>query len=73
MRWIDNIDFKMLLGEVHETAGSNTKAREIYEDILRWDATHAGAKQRLALVKTMTGGDKKSVLEKYMPSLFGKK
>lgn len=68
-----NIDFKMLLGEVHETAGSNTKAREIYEDILKWDATHAGAKQRLALVKGMTGGDKLNALQKYLPSLFGKK
>lgn len=68
-----SIDFKMLLGEVHETAGSNTKAREIYEDILRWDPTHTGAKQRLTLVKGMTGGDKKSTLEKLLPSLFGKK
>lgn len=68
-----SLDFKFLLAEVHETAGSNTKAKEIYEDILKWDPTNTNAAQRLKLIRGITGADKPSTLAKLLPSIFGKK
>lgn len=67
-----NLEFKLTLGEIYEAAGVPTKAIEVYEDVLRWDADNGRAKQRLAEMKA---ADPKNqpFLQKYLPSLFGKK
>lgn len=67
-----NLEFKLTLGEIYEAAGVPSKAKTVYEDVLRWDAENGKAKQRLAGLNAEEE-KKKSVLEKLMPSLFGKK
>ncbi len=67
-----NLEFKLTLGEIYEAAGVPSKAKSVYEDVLRWDAENGKAKQRLAGMAAEEE-KKKSVLEKLMPSLFGKK
>ncbi len=67
-----NLEFKLTLGEIYEAAGVPSKAKAVYEDVLRWDAENGKAKQRLAGM-VAEEEKKKTVLEKLMPSLFGKK
>jgi len=45
-----NVEYKLILGEIHETAGGATAARKQYEDALRWDPNNAEAKNRLAML-----------------------
>jgi curved DNA-binding protein CbpA len=76
-----NIDFKLMLAEIHETAGATSKAIEVYEDVLRWDPTNAMAKLKLDVYskggkgsrgKALLAGSQ-SALGKLFPSLFNKK
>ncbi len=73
-----NIEFKLMLGEIHEMAGVTTKAVEVYEDVLRWDPTNSVAKTKLAIHskgkrgKSLLAGSQ-SALGKLFPSLFSKK
>lgn len=43
-----NIDYKMQLAEIYESAGTYTNAKKIYEDIIKWDSQNDKAKRRLA-------------------------
>lgn len=61
-----NIDLKMNLAEVYETVGSTSMAKQVYEDVLKWDASNEKAKQRLALL----GGVSKR--QGILGKLFGK-
>ena len=45
-----NMDYKLLLGEIYETAGVITKAKNIYGEILKWDPAHEKANQRMELL-----------------------
>jgi len=67
-----NLEFKLTLGEIYEAAGVPTKAIEVYEDVLRWDADNGRAKQRLADMKAKDPKNQ-PLLAKLLPSLFGKK
>ncbi|MDK2970735.1 MAG: hypothetical protein PWP23_490 [Candidatus Sumerlaeota bacterium] len=68
-----NLEFKLALGDVYEQAGVNSKAKEIYEDVLRWDATNREAKNRLQLLgNSGGGGGAKGVLDKIV-AMFSKK
>src|SRR5690606_21493622 len=76
-----NVDFKLMLAEIHETAGATTKAVEVYEDVMRWDPTNAMAKLKLDVYskggkgsrgKALLAGSQ-SALGKLFPSLFNKK
>lgn len=49
-----NVEFKLALGEVYEMAGVTSKAKDLYEEVLRWDGANDQAKLRLA----MLGGKK---------------
>jgi curved DNA-binding protein CbpA len=42
-----NVDYKLTLAEIYETAGSWSLARKTYQDVLKWDATNERAKERL--------------------------
>jgi curved DNA-binding protein CbpA len=73
-----NIEFKLMLGEIHEMAGVSTKAVEVYEDVLRWDPTNAVAKAKLAILSKSGKGrsllaGSQNALGKLFPSLFHKK
>lgn len=68
-----NLEFKFTLAEIYESAGVTSKAKEVYEDIIRWDAENARAKSKLAIIAGSTGPANGGMLAKLMPSLFGKK
>lgn len=70
-----NMDFKLGLGEIYETVGIASKAKTVYEQVLKWEADNERAKLRLSLLKE-SGKEKKnqgSLLAKILPSLFGEK
>ncbi len=66
-----NVEFKLVLGHVYETAGVVSKAKEIYEDVIRWDATNEQAKLRLTMLGG-AGGKTGSLMDK-LNGLFKKK
>lgn len=78
-----NMDFKLALGEIYETVGVTSKAKAVYEDVLKWDADNEKARIRLKLMGVLP--DKKgkaapankqeggSILAKIFPSIFGDK
>lgn len=45
-----NVEYKLILGEVYETAGVSSKAKNLYEEVLRWDGNNQQAKLRLAMI-----------------------
>lgn len=45
-----NIDHRLALGEAYETVGSTSLAEKTYQEILKWDATHAEATRRLEAI-----------------------
>lgn len=51
-----NLDFKMILAQINETAGVTSRAREIYQDVLRWDSEHQGAKLALQMLGKQGSG-----------------
>jgi len=58
-----NVDYRLTLGEICETAGSRTLAIQAYKDVLRWEADNAKA---LARLKELEGGQKGSFLRKWL-------
>lgn len=46
-----NLDYKLALAEIYETAGSRSLAIKQVEEVLKWDATHAKAQLRLAALQ----------------------
>lgn len=66
-----NIEFKLILGDIHEQAGVLTKAQEIYEEVLRWDQDNSLAKNKIELLRATSGKGGGSVLDK-LTSLFSK-
>ncbi|MFH0793380.1 MAG: DnaJ domain-containing protein [bacterium] len=62
-----NVDFKMVLGEVYEMAGTYSMAQKIYEEVLKWEPTNAAAMKKLSDLATVKrrGGDK-SVFSKFL-------
>ncbi len=67
-----NIEYKLILADVYETVGVNSKAKSVYEDILKWDKENQRAKMKIQLMQA-EDESKKSFLEKFLPNLFGKK
>lgn len=67
-----NVEFKLALAEINEMAGVTTRARELYEDVIKWDAANETAKMRLGLLKAEEDS-KKSALDKFLGSIFKKK
>ena len=69
-----NMDYKLLLGEIYEKAGGVSKAKDIYEEILKWDSTHEMARQHLtALGFKVGGGGSKSFFKNILKKLGGGK
>jgi curved DNA-binding protein CbpA len=69
-----NMDYKLLLGEIYEKAGGISKAKEIYEEILKWDATNEKARQHLATLGFGKGkGGSKSFFKNILKKLGGGK
>ena len=69
-----NMEFKFNLGEVYEAAGVLSKAKDVYEDILKWEPENQKAKLKLNMVKeAIKGQQPESLLAKVFPSIFGKK
>ncbi len=66
-----NVEFKLVLGDIYETAGVVTKAKQIYEDVLRWDQMNQTAKNRLNLLDA-TAAKNENLLDK-ITSIFKKK
>ncbi|MBX3730744.1 MAG: DnaJ domain-containing protein [Candidatus Sumerlaeia bacterium] len=67
-----NLEYRLLLGDIYESAGVYSKAKDIYDEVLRWDATNREAKNRLQLLAASGIGGKPGMLDK-LSSLFGKK
>jgi len=44
------LEFKLILADIYETAGVTSKARHLYEEVLRWESTNQTAKLRLSLL-----------------------
>jgi len=55
-----NMDYKLLMGEIYEKAGGISKAKKIYEEILRWDKTNYKAKENLKRLGFSIDGKSKS-------------
>lgn len=67
-----NMEFKMILAEINEMAGVFSRAKEIYEEVLRWDPTNNVARNSLNMLGGGGGAKGGTVLDK-LSSLFGKK
>ncbi|MGF1571494.1 MAG: DnaJ domain-containing protein [Sumerlaeia bacterium] len=63
-----NQEFKMVLGGIYESAGVLSRAKAIYEEILKWDPENITAKQRFNFLNGDTGG-KKSFFDKLKDKL----
>lgn len=63
-----NVEFKLVLGGIYESAGVNSRAIAIYQDVIKWDAENVNAKQRLQFL-TGEGGGKKSFFDKLKDKL----
>jgi curved DNA-binding protein CbpA len=69
-----NMDYKLLLGEIYEKAGGVSKAKDIYEEILKWDSTNEMARQHLTAVGyKVGGGGSKSFFKSILKKLGGGK
>ena len=69
-----NMEYKLLLGEIYERAGGLSKAKELYEEILKWDATHEKALSRLKMLSDKSGTkENKSFFAGLFKKLGGKK
>lgn len=70
-----NMDFKLGLAEIYETVGVASKAKAVYQEILKWEADNQRAKLRLSLLEKSDTGKKGNagLLAKLLPSLFGDK
>ncbi|MCB2156199.1 DnaJ domain-containing protein [bacterium] len=66
-----SLDFKLVLAEIHEMAGVHSKAKELYQDVLRWDPTNERAKLRLGFMKDEEDS-KKGFFSKVFGSLLEK-
>jgi tetratricopeptide (TPR) repeat protein len=66
------VEFKIVLAEVHETVGALSKAREIYEDVLRWDGNNQQAKLQIQLLDERMGPQDKSPLVRKIKTLINK-
>lgn len=55
-----NMEYKLLLGEIYERAGGLSRAKELYVEILKWDATHEKALSRLKALGGKGGSDGKT-------------
>ena len=53
-----NMDYKILLGEIYEKAGVHTKAKDTYEEIIKWDNTNERARLRLEALGYSVGKSK---------------
>lgn len=60
-----NSDYRLILAELYENAGSTSMAIKTYEEILRWDATNSKAKMALNVLAPK----KSSIFDR----IFGKK
>ncbi len=43
-----NMEYKFHLGEIYESAGAASKAKKVYEEILRWDSSNKKALKKLS-------------------------
>ena len=69
-----NMEYKLLLGEIYEKAGGVSKAKDIYEEILKWDSTNEGARQHLTALGYKVGkGESKSFFKNIFKKLGGGK
>jgi len=66
-----NMEFKLVLAGIYETVGVLSKAKEIYEEILRWDPTHGQAEMKLSLLGA--GPSKRAGLMDKLGGIFKKK
>lgn len=66
-----NMDYKLLLGEIYELIGGLDKARNIYEEIMKWDPTHEKTRQKLQMVGS-GGKGSKSFFGSLLKKLKGK-
>ena len=67
-----NVEFKLSLGEIYETVGVTSKARQVYEDVLRWEPDNEKAKGRLQILGASDSKSSASILAKIFPSIFGR-
>lgn len=67
-----NMDYKLLLGQIYEMAGVITKAKKIYEEILKWDPTHEKANQRMELLGFSQKRGSKSFFVNLIKRISGK-
>ncbi len=65
-----NMEYKLLLGEIYELIGGIDRARKIYEEILKWDATNEKALQKLAKIGGGPAGTQPS--DSFFVNLFRK-
>jgi curved DNA-binding protein CbpA len=42
-----NVDYKLVLAEIYESAGSYSLAKKTYEDVLKWDSNNEKAMQKI--------------------------
>lgn len=60
-----NSDFRMILAEIYESAGSKSMAIQCYKEILMWDASHEQARIALEVLEPSRGS--------FWKRLFGRK
>ncbi len=51
-----NLEYRIILADIHETAGAITAARKIYEEVLKWEPNNQAAKMRLQLLDSQERG-----------------
>lgn len=63
-----NSEYRLILAELYESVGSQSKAIEVYEEILKWDATNPRALDRLNTLQP-----KKATLTDHILKFLGRK
>ena len=67
-----NTNYKLLLGEIYEMAGIKSKAKKIYEEILKWDKTNEVARERLKKMGFSVDSESKSFFLKLYKKIRGR-
>ena len=66
-----NLEFKLVLAEINEMAGVHSKAKDLYDEVLRWDPTNERAKLRLGFMRDVEHS-KKGFLSRMFGGLLDK-
>ncbi len=67
-----NYNYKLLLGEIYESAGIKSNAKKIYEEVIKWDKTNEVARDRLRNMGFSVDDESKSFFVRLLKKIRGR-